>query len=86
MNKVGSQHPFSKLLQDKGYSIRLSRDIVNCVFDGIKEALFKSEEVDLPFGKFSVIPETRKKQRRIGLHGPEWVYKRSKKVKFEYKD
>jgi nucleoid DNA-binding protein len=81
--KIGINHPLCKTLQDKGYSIRLSKEIVCTIFDGIKEALLKKEDVYLPIGNFKVVKETRKKQRRIGLNGPEYVYKNSYNIKFE---
>ena len=83
--KIGQNHPLCKALQKKGYSIRLSQDIVTEVFNGIKQTLLEKESVYLPIGFFTVVPETRKKQRRIGLNGPEYCYKHPYRIKFEVK-
>jgi nucleoid DNA-binding protein len=82
--KIGYRHPLCKALQNKGYSVRLSQDIVRVVFEEIKAELLDKKEVDLPIGRFTVVPETRKKQRRVGLHGPEWCYTKKYQVKFKY--
>jgi nucleoid DNA-binding protein len=81
--KIGYNHPLCKALQAKGYSIRLSQDIVCAVFDRIKESLLNKEDVDLPIGQLLIKPETRKKQRRIGINGPCWVFKSRWKIVFK---
>ena len=82
--KIGYNHPLCKMLQARGYSVRLSQDIVRCVFDTLKEKLLDHQEIELPFGRLWVSAETRRKQRRIGLNGmPEWVYKREYVLKFK---
>lgn len=83
--KIGQNHPLCKTLQKKGFSIRLSRDIVTEVFSSIKKSLTDKEDVSLPIGDFIVLPETRTKQRRMGLNGPEWVYSKKYNVKFKPK-
>lgn len=81
--KVGRDHPLCLILQEKGYSVRLSKDIVCCLFGTMKEALLNHEDVYTPIGNFKVLKETRKKQRVIGLHGPEYRFKYPYKVMFE---
>jgi hypothetical protein len=81
--KIGYNHPLCKALQAKGYSVRLSQDIVRCVFEGIKSSLLDKEDVILPIGALLIREDTRKMQRKIGINGPCWIYKNKWKIVFE---
>lgn len=79
---IGKTHPLSLVLASKGFSWEEAHSFVNLVFDSIKEALTRHEVVDLPFGRFSVVKQSRSPERCWRLGRVRVIYRKRYRVVF----
>ena len=82
---IGRHHPLAKHLVANGWSSREARRVLNIVFDVIKDALRRHENVDLPsFGTFSVVRNLVRPYRRWwrGRRRPTEFYHKQFRVEF----
>ena len=80
---LGKSNPMVLRLREEGYKERMARQAVNLVFDEIKAALARHEEVDIPIGKFTVSEHRVAPFRTWALGQPRALYRRRNFVAFE---
>ena len=79
---IGRNNPLALVLVSRGCSYRAARKIVNLIFDEIKAALKRHEDVDLPFGTFRVVERGQRPHRRWRFGQPQSVFKLRYRVAF----
>jgi nucleoid DNA-binding protein len=79
---IGRNNPLALVLVSRGCSYRAARKIVNLIFDEIKAALKRHEDVDLPFGTFRVVERGQRPHRRWRFGQPQSVFKQRYRVAF----
>ena len=84
--RIGKNHPLILALRCQGFTEVKARKAVNLVFDEIKAALVRREEVDLPIGTFRLEKHDVRPFRSWRFGQPQVVYKRRYRVVFEPKD
>ena len=80
---IGRNNPLALVLVRQGCSYRAARKIVNLIFDEIKAALKRHEDVELPFGTFRVVETSQRPHRRWRFGQPQSVFKQRYRVVFE---
>jgi nucleoid DNA-binding protein len=80
---IGRNNPLALVLVRQGCSYRAARKIVNLIFDEIKAALKRHEDVELPFGTFRVVETSQQPHRRWRFGQPQSVFKQRYRVVFE---
>jgi nucleoid DNA-binding protein len=79
---IGRNNPLALVLVSRGCSYRAARKIVNLIFDEIKAALKRHEDVDLPFGTFRVVERGQRPHRRWRFGQPQSVFQQRYRVAF----
>ena len=79
---IGRNNPLALVLVSRGCSYRAARKIVNLIFDEIKAALKRNEDVDLPFGTFRVVERGQRPHRRWRFGQPQSVFQQRYRVVF----
>jgi len=79
---IGRNNPLALVLVSRGCSYRAAKKIVNLIFDEIKAALKRHEDVDLPFGTFRVVERGQRPHRRWRFGQPQSVFKQRYRVAF----
>jgi nucleoid DNA-binding protein len=79
---IGRNNPLALVLVSRGCSYRAARKIVNLIFDEIKAALKRHENVDLPFGTFRVVERGQRPHRRWRFGQPQSVFQQRYRVAF----
>jgi nucleoid DNA-binding protein len=78
--RIGRDHLALKL-QIVGLTFRQARQVVDAIWESIKEALQRGEDVETPLGRFQVVERPKPKMRRL-LGKWQRLYRRRKKVVF----
>ena len=79
---IGRNNPLALVLVSRGCSYRAARKIVNLIFDEIKAALKRHEDVELPFGTFRVVERGQRQHRRWRFGQPQSVFQQRYRVAF----
>ena len=79
---IGRNNPLALVLVSRGCSYRVAQKIVNLIFDEIKAALKRHEDVDLPFGTFRVVERGQRPHRRWRFGQPQSVFQQRYRVAF----
>ena len=79
---IGRNNPLALVLVSRGCSYRAARKIVNLIFDEIKAALKRHEDVELPFGTFRVVERGQRPHRRWRFGQPQSVFQQRYRVAF----
>jgi nucleoid DNA-binding protein len=79
---IGRNNPLALVLVSRGCSYRAARKIVNLIFDEIKAALKRHEDVELPFGTFRVVERGQRPHRRWRFGQPQSVFQQCYRVVF----
>jgi nucleoid DNA-binding protein len=79
---IGRNNPLALVLVSRGCSYRAAKKIVNLIFDEIKAALKRHEDVDLPFGTFRVVERGQRPHRRWRFGQPQSVFQQRYRVAF----
>jgi nucleoid DNA-binding protein len=82
-SKLLSREYLELELQKRTLTFRQARQVVDAIWESIKEALQRGEEVETPLGRFWVKKERHARQTRWRFGKVQVLYRRRKTVEFE---